>query len=150
MISSGRTRLSTLRFVSPERRWRAAFMALPAAWFGWRAFHFTGPVAGCLVGGGLLSIAVPIMRACLIVTDESLIDRRAVRTVRVPWQQIAEFRVARPGGLWGGFCVVAACKDGAQIDLLSTRAYTRAPSARHLDELQRVCWTLEERLASRR
>jgi hypothetical protein len=34
MISSGRTWLPAFRFVSPERRWRAAFMGLPAAWFG--------------------------------------------------------------------------------------------------------------------
>lgn len=124
-------------------------MALPAALFGWRAFHDIGPAAGYLVAAGLLSLAIPIMRARLIVTDDQLIDRRAVRTVMVPWQQVAGFRVARPGGLWGGFCVVAACQDGAQIDLLSTRAYSRAPAPGHLDELQRICWTLEERLATR-
>jgi hypothetical protein len=123
-------------------------MVLPAALFGWRAFHYVGHLAGFLVAVGLLSLALPIMRTCLIVTGEGLIDRRAVRTVRVPWRQITEFRVARPGGLWGGFCVIADCRDGAQIDLLSTRAYSRAPSSRHLDELQRVCWTLEERLAA--
>ena len=78
-------------------------MVLPAAWFGWRTFELFGPVAGALVAAGLLSLAVPIMRTCLIVTDEGVIDRRAVRTVRVPWQQIAEFRVQRPGGPWGGF-----------------------------------------------
>jgi Bacterial PH domain len=122
-------------------------MVLLAAWFGWRVFRYAGPVAGCLVSGCLLSFAVPIMRACLVVTDEGLIDRRTVRTVRVPWQQIAEFRVARPGGPWGGFCVVADCHDGAQIDLLSARAYSRVPSSRHLDDLWRICWTLEERLA---
>ena len=95
--------MPTFRFVSPERRWGAAFMVLPAAWFGWRTFELFGPVAGALEAAGLLSLAVPIMRTCLIVTDEGVIDRRAVRTVRVPWQQIAEFRVQRPGGLWGGF-----------------------------------------------
>jgi hypothetical protein len=126
-----------------------------AAWFGWRAFHYAGPiryagpVTGCLVPACMLSVAALIMRSCLIVTDEGLIDRRAVRTVRVPWQQIAEFRVERPGGPWGGFCVVAACRDGAQIDLLSMRAYSRAPSSRHLDELHRICWTLEDCLATR-
>lgn len=89
-------------------------MVLPAALFGWRAFHYIGHVAGFLVAAGLLSVAVPIMRTCLIVADEGLIDRRAVRTVRVPWRQITEFRVARPGGLWGGFCVIADCRDGMQ------------------------------------
>ncbi len=122
-------------------------MVLLAAWFGWRAFHYIGPLAGGLVAAALLSLAAPIMRTCLIVTDEGLIDRRAARTVRVPWQRIAGFRVDRPGWLWGGFCVVVDCTDGTRIDLLSTRAYTRAPSSRHLDELHRVCWTLEERLA---
>jgi hypothetical protein len=138
--------LSTFRFVSPERRWRAAFMVVPAAWFGWRAFLYISPLAGGLIAAGLLSLGVPIMRTCLIVTDEALIDRRAVRTIRVPWHRIAGFSVQRPGWLWGGFCVAAECKDGARIDLLSTRAYTRAASSHHLDELQRLCWTLEDRL----
>lgn len=124
-------------------------MAVPAAWFGWRAFVVIGPVAGCLVGGGLLSLAVPVMRNCLIVTDDGLTDRRAIRTVEVPWQRITGFGVERPGWLWGGFCVTVACKDGTQIDLLSTRAYSRAPSSRHLDELHRLCWTLEELLSTR-
>jgi len=119
-----------------------------AAFFGWRAFHLIGPVAGCLVAAGLLAFVIPIMRSCLIANDEGLTDRRAIRTVRVPWRQIAGFRVQRPGGIWGGFCVVAVRTDGTQTDLLSTRAYSRAPSAGHLDELLRLCWTLEERLAT--
>jgi hypothetical protein len=54
------------------------------------------------------------------------------------------FEVNRPRALWGGFCVTAACRDDATIDLMFTRAYSRVPSARHLDELQRICWSLEE------
>jgi hypothetical protein len=123
-------------------------MSLPAAWIGYGVSRSAGTVAGYLVGVGLLSLAVPIMRTCLIVTDEGLIDHRAVRTVRIGWQQIAEFRVERPGGLWDGFCVVAARRDGAQTDLLSTRVYTRAPSERHIDELHRICWALDELLAT--
>ncbi len=130
-------------------------MVLLAAWFAWRAFNASGSVrdavtvVGCLVAAGLLGFVAPVMRTCLIVTDEGVVDRRAIRTVRVAWRQIAEFRVARPGGLWGGFCVVADCQDGSQIDLLSTRAYSRAPFSGHLDDLQRICWTLEDRLATR-
>jgi hypothetical protein len=86
------------------------------------------------------------MRTCLVVTEEGLIDRRSVR---VAWLEITELRVARPGGLWGGFCAVASCRDGADVDLLSTRAYSRVPLSRHLDEVQRICWTLEEHLATR-
>jgi hypothetical protein len=62
----------------------------------------------------------------------------------VPWREIAEFRVQRPGWLWGGFCVVAARWDGAEVDLLSTRVYAGTPSSHHLDELYRLCWTLED------
>ena len=105
-------------------------------------------MAGCLVAAGLLGSVVPVMRTCLIVTDEGLTDRRAVRKVQVAWPQIAELRVARPGGLWGGFCVIASCRNGTESDLLSTRAYSRVPFSRHLEELQRICWTLEEHLAS--
>jgi PH (Pleckstrin Homology) domain-containing protein len=119
-----------------------------AAFFGWRAFHYIGPVAGSLVAAGPLGFVIPIMRSCLIANDEGLADRRAIRTVRVPWRQIAGFSVERPGGIWGGFCVVAARWDGTRTDLLSTRAYSRAPSSSDLDELLRLCWTLEERLAT--
>ena len=99
------------------------------------------------MAAGLLGFVIPIMRSCLIADDDGLADRRAIRTVRVPWRQVAGFRVERPGGIWGGFCVVAARRDGTQVDLLSARAYSRAPSSSHLDELLRLCWTLEERLA---
>ena len=91
-----------------------------------------------------LGLAVLIMRTHLTVSDQGLADHRMFRVVRVPWQLIAGFEVNRPGALWGGFCVAAACRDGATIDLMSTRAYSRVPSARHLDELQRICWSLEE------
>jgi len=145
----------TFRIVSPERRRRAASLVLIAAWVAWRGFRYAGPgqyagpVVGCLVAAGLLAWVIPVMRTCLVVTEEGLIDRRAVRSVRVAWLEITELRVARPGGLWGGFCVVASCRDGSDVDLLSTRAYSRVPLSRHLDEVQRICWTLEEHLATR-
>lgn len=147
--------MEAFRFVSPERRWRSAVTVLLAAFVCWRAFRYAGPdrivavVAGCLVAGGLLASIPLVMRTCLLVTTEDVIDRRALRQVRVPWDKITAFRVARPGWLWGGFCVIAECKDGRQVDLLSTRVYSRAPSSRHLDELHRLSWTLEERIAGR-
>jgi hypothetical protein len=143
----------TFRFVSPERRWRAGFLVLLAAWFGWRSFRYAGPprylgpAIGCVLIAGLLAGAVLVMRSCLIVTEESVADRRALRVVRVPWPQITGFRVARPGATRGGYCVVADCRDGRPVDLLSTRAYSRSASAGGLDELYRLCWTLEEQLA---
>jgi PH (Pleckstrin Homology) domain-containing protein len=143
------------RFVSPERRWRAGALVLLAAWFGWRSFRYAGlprylgPVTGGVLILYLLAAAVLVMRECLVVTGEGVADRRALRTVRVPWPQISEFRVARPGALWGGYCVVAERRDGGHVDLLSTRAYSRTASSRHLDELYRLCWTLEEYLAGR-
>jgi hypothetical protein len=122
-------------------------MVLPAAFFGWRFYLHFGLLAGCLVAAGIVSLAVPIMRTNLLVTDEGLVERRLFRTVRVPWQQITELRVGRPGGLWGGMCVIAECRGGGYVDLLSTRVYTRIPSAHHVDELHRISWTLQERLA---
>src|SRR5689334_10218677 len=47
--------VATHSFVSPERRWRAAFMVPVASFFGWRAFVHLGPVAGALVAAGLLA-----------------------------------------------------------------------------------------------
>jgi hypothetical protein len=147
--------VTTFRIISPERRWRATSLVLLAAWVIWRTVRYAGPphlaglIVGSLVAAALLGFVVPVMRTCLIVSDEDLTDRRAVRKVRVAWRQVAGFHVARPGALWGGFCVVADCRDGTHVDFLSVRAYSRAPSSRHLDELQRICWTLEERLATR-
>lgn len=140
--------MSTLRFVSPERRWRAGLLVVLACWFGWRVSVAVGVLPGGLAAAGLLAFAVPVTRNCLIVTDEGLTDRRAVRSIRVPWERIAGFRVGRPGWLWGGFCVIAVCRDGSEAALLSTRAYFWVPSPHHLDELHRFCWTLEEHLAA--
>ncbi len=147
--------MPTFRIVSPERRWRAGALVLLAALVAWRVFSYAGPdhdagrVLGSLVAGSLLVWVIPVMRTCLIVTDAGLTDHRALRSVQVPWTQIARLRVARPNGPWGGFCVVVTCRDGTLIDLLLTRAYSRVPFSAHLDEVQRICWTLEERLATR-
>jgi PH (Pleckstrin Homology) domain-containing protein len=145
--------MPAFRFVSPERRWRAASLVMLAALFSWRAFRYAGPgrqlavVAAYLLPACLLACVLLVMRTCLVVGDDTVTDRRALRVVRLPWSEITGFRVARPGWMWGGFCVVAECRGGTEVDLLATRAYSRAPSARHLDELHRLCWTLEEHLA---
>jgi Bacterial PH domain len=145
---------------SPERRWRAAASPVIAGVIGWVV---TGSVqlglrdgipaglfpstrilltAGAVAIG--LALAVLIMRTRLVLTDEGLCDRRLFRVVRIPWELIAEFEIGRPGGLWGGFCVQAVRRDGARVDLMSTRAYSRIPSAGHLDELHRISWTLQQ------
>lgn len=101
----------------------------------------------CLVAVAIgLWFAALIMRTHLTASDDGLADHRMFRVVRVPWQQIARFEIDRPKALWGGFCVTAVRHDDTTVDLLSTRAYSRVPSARHVDELHRVCWSLEESL----
>jgi len=142
------------RYASPERRWRAGLTVLAAACLEWylssRLASVAGIVVGSALGAGSLCVAVQTIRSHLAVNSEGLTDRRAFRVVRLSWAEIAEFRVDRPGGLWGGFCVVATRHDGSAVDLLSTRAYSRIPSAHHLDEVYRICWSLEEAAASRR
>jgi hypothetical protein len=154
-----------MRIASPERRWRAATAPLISGLVGWilawslrarmRQGGYTGlPLAArivvtCLAIAVGLYLAVLIMRAHLTVNDEGLADHRMFRVVRVPWQMIKTFEVARPRGLWGGFCVAAICRDGTTIDLMSTQAYSRIPSAQHLDELTRICWSLEEAATKR-
>jgi hypothetical protein len=59
------------------------------------------------------------------------------------------WRASRYTGPWREGGLVATRRDGAEVDLLSTKAYSRVPFSRHLDELQRICWTLEECLATR-
>jgi hypothetical protein len=141
-----------IEFVSPERYWRAGSLVLVAGLFGWRAAAYAGPDRAAMsLLGGLIAVATlgcagPALRARFVATDAMLIDRRAFRTVRLAWDQVAEFEVRRPGGLWGGYCVVAECRNGRSVDFLATRAFSRAPSARHLDELHRLRWTLEDRL----
>jgi hypothetical protein len=138
-----------MRITSPERWWRAATAPLIAGLLGWagppRAVPLTVRIiVACLAVAVGLYLAALIMRTHLTVGIEGLADYRVFRVVRVPWQQISGFDVGRPGALWGGFCVTAVCRDGTTVDLMSTRAYSRIPSARHLDELYRICWTLEE------
>ncbi len=101
-------------------------------------------VVTCLAVAAGLCLAVLIMRTHLTIDNDGLADYRMFRVVRVPWQMITGFEVGRPRALWGGFCVIVICRDGATIDLMSTRAYSRLPSAQHLDELTRICWNLEE------
>jgi hypothetical protein len=91
-----------------------------------------------------LGIAVLIMRTRLVVSTDGLADHRIFRVIRILWEDIAAFEVGRPKGLWGGFCVTAVLRNGASIDLMSTRAYSRIPSGRHVDELYRISWTLEQ------
>lgn len=146
--------MTGVRIASPERRVRAIVAVLAAGWFAWSAFARSTSVAetivGCVLATSLLGMAVLIMRSHLVIADDGLTDCRMIRVIRVRWEQVTEFGVERPGGLWGGFCVVVYRKDGTSVDLLSTRAYSRAPSERHLDELHRICWTLEEAARTRR
>jgi PH (Pleckstrin Homology) domain-containing protein len=150
---------------SPERRWRAAAAPLIAGLLTWvlagtlRLGHRPGSAPGiplaariivtCLAVALGLGAAVLIMRTHLAVSDDGLADHRVFRVVRVPWPIVTGFEVARPHALWGGFCVAAICSDGTTVDLMATRAYSRVPSAHHLDELTRICWSLEEAAAKR-
>jgi hypothetical protein len=155
----------SMRIASPERVWRAAAAPALATLIGWvvadsvrlgfRPGASPGlPLTSRIIVTGLaaaagLCLAVLIMRTHLSVTNEEIADHRVFRVVRVPLQMITDFEVARPGGVWGGFCVTAICRDGTTIDLMSTRAYSRLPSANHLDELTRICWTLEDAVMKR-
>jgi len=145
---------------SPERRWRAATAPLIAGVIGWVLAESvrlgTRPgasqglpqaamiavICGAVVIG--LGLAVLIMRTRLVVAAEGLADHRVLRVIRIPWEEIAAFEISRPHGLWGGFCVTVISPDGTTIDLMSTRAYSRIPSAGHVDELYRISWTLEQ------
>ena len=150
-----------MRIASPERRWRAAAAPVLAGLIGWfltvsiRLRTRTGGppwtvpltariVISCIAVAVGLWLAVMIMRTHLTVSDWGLADHRVFRLVQLPWQLIAQFEVGRPGALCGGFCVIAVCRDGTTVDLMSTRVYSRVPSALHLDELHRICWSLEE------
>ena len=155
-----------MRIASPERRWRAVAAPVLAGLVGWflagsvrlrtrtGAAPWTVPltariVVACLAVAVGLWLAVLIMRTHLLVSDTGPVDYRVFRIVRLPWELITGFEVGRPRALWGGCCVIAVCRDGTTVDLMSTRAYSRVPSARHLDELHRICWSLDERAAMR-
>lgn len=145
---------------SPERRWRAAAAPLIAGVIGWivaGSVHLglrpgTSPglslPARIIVTCGAVAIGLGlaglILRTRLVVTSEGLVDHRLLRVVEIPWQDIAGFEINRPSGPWGGYCVTAVGPNGTTVDLLATRAYSRIPSGRHIDELYRISWTLEE------
>jgi hypothetical protein len=152
--------VSTMRIASPERPWRAAAALVIAGAIGWavsvsvRLSVRPGTSPGLPASDRVVVIAVAlaigaalavlIWRTHLTVSPEGLADHRLLRVIRIPWDLIVLFQVSRPSGPWGGYCIAAVCRDGKTIDLMSMRAYTRVPSARHLDELHRICWTLEE------
>ena len=137
-----------MQFYSPERWWRFATAPVIAGFAGWGFFASYGLfgwlIAGCVgaaVGGCPAALQ---LRSHLSVTAIGVADYRMFRVVRLPWRDIAHFQVQRPAGLRAGFCITALCHGGARVDLLSTQVYSRVPSARHLDELHRICGILEE------
>jgi len=157
--------LPSMRLASPERWWRAAAALVIAGTVGWvlsESIHLgfrpaTSPglplsariaVIGVAFTVGVW-LAILTLRTHLTVSDDGLADHRLFRVVRVPWRLIDRCEVSRPIGPWGGYCVSVACHDGETIDMLSTRAYSRVPSTRHLDELHRLCWTLNEAVRQR-
>jgi hypothetical protein len=120
-------------------------LALLAAWyFAVRHRSAAGVIVGCLLAIGLLAAAWCVLRARLVVDSGGLTDHRAVRTVRVRWEDITGFEVARPAGPWGGFCVCAIQRSGQKVDLLATRGYSLLPSRSGYDEVHRMMWTLNE------
>jgi hypothetical protein len=146
-----------MSIASPERWWRAVTAPLIALWAGWvvsgsvHVTHGPGPpivriVVSCAAAAAGLWPAFLVTRTRLTVSDHGLADHRMFRVVGLTWEQVEGFEVGRPGALWGGYCVIALCRDGTNLDLLSTRAYSRVPAARHLDEVHRISWTLEARL----
>jgi hypothetical protein len=157
--------MPTMRIASPERWWRASAAPLAAGLVGWAVAGSVHLGVRATTSAGLplttkiivicsavaigLWLATRIMHTHLAVSEEGLADHRLFRVVRVRWPLIANFEINRPRALWGGFCITVVCRDGMTIDLMSTRAYSRVPSARHLDELHRICWTLEQAAAQR-
>ena len=133
---------------SPERSWRVVLCVLLAlgAFWEFSVLQAAAPsvIAGCLLGAALLAVAWRVSRARLVADPAGLADHRLLRTVRVRWEEITGFEVARPGGPWGGFCVRAICRAGNPVDLLATRSYALLPSAASYDEVHRMMWTLEE------
>lgn len=133
---------------SPERSWRAAgcaVLALGAVWqFAVRAGTTAGVVLGCVLAAALLVSGWRISRTRLVADTQGLTDYRAFRVVRVSWREVAGFEVARPGGIWDGFCVRAVRHTGQPVDLLATRGYSLLPSGWGYDEVHRMMWTLQE------
>jgi hypothetical protein len=83
-------------------------LALLAAWyFAVRHRSVAGVIVGCVLAIALLAAAWCVRRTRLVVDSDGLTDYRAVRIVRVRWEDITGFEVARPAGPWGGFCVRA-------------------------------------------
>jgi hypothetical protein len=119
----------TLR--SLERRWRVVAyvaLALLAVWyFAVRHASVAGVVIGCGLAVVLLAATWIVLRARLVVDSGGLTDYRALRAVRVRWEDVADFEVARPAGPWGGFCVRVTQRVGKPVDLLATRGYSLLP-----------------------
>jgi hypothetical protein len=133
---------------SPERRWRVALCGL--ATLG-AVLQLVVPHRSALEDLAGVALAVVFVtlgwRSSLTRTTADsgfLTDHRAFRTRQIEWPQVLDLVVGRPGGLWGGYCIRAVLRDGGELDLLSTRAYSLLPSRVNYDEIHRMIWTLQE------
>jgi hypothetical protein len=157
--------VKSIRIASPERKMRVVATPLAFGIIGWAlaaSIHLgirpaESPGLGLEVKVIITTAAVAIgswlgqriLRTHLIVSDDGITDVRIFTSVNISWNEASEFDIGRPGGLHGGLCVIVTRPDGATIDLLSTRAYSIIPSARHVDELHRIVWTLQESAETR-
>jgi hypothetical protein len=120
-------------------------LALLAAWyFAVRHGSVAGVLVGCVLAAALLAVAWRVLGARLVADSQGLTDYRAIRIVRVRWEDVAGFEVARPAGPWGGVCVRSIQRAGEPVDLLATRGYSLLPSRSSYDEVHRMMWTLTE------
>jgi hypothetical protein len=120
-------------------------LALLAVWYlDVRHESVVSVIVSCVLAIALLVSAWRVLRARLVVDADGLTDCRAVWTVRVRWEDVAGFEVARPARPWGGFCVRVIRRAGKPVDLLATRGYSLLPSRSRYDEVHRMMWTLNE------
>lgn len=137
--------MSPLVLRSPEASLRSGSVALLALLLAWGAA--TRDVVADVVLGVAAVALLPLalrMRANRVIADEhGLTDVRTFRRVHLPWTGLTGFDVARPGGLWAGFCV-RALEAEDEHDLLGLRAYSRKWTVTDQGQLYRMAWALED------
>lgn len=102
-----------------------------------------------LAGATVVGVAWRSWFTYVLASADGVCNVGLLRTQRLRWEDIVGFDVARPGALWGGFCVRALLRDDTEHDLLSLRAYSRVASLTDYGELYRQAWALESRRPER-
>ncbi|AGL19980.1 hypothetical protein L083_6470 [Actinoplanes sp. N902-109] len=132
---------------SPERPYRAGLALVAGVAFLTHAAAADGlfdTVLNGLTGVAGVVLAWRVYATGVVLTPVAVRDIRVLRRPSWPTSEIADVTYGRPGGLWGGQCLMLTLRDGAVVPLLGSRVYAHFPIAAHPRWLAATAATLRD------